>query len=105
MRTCAVYNGTCQKPITQGGYDAPIHVCIGNGGMNLTPIPSTKATWTEYQAAIYGYSTIEVNTTHLHVRIHFIPYFSHIFVMLTFVLFILSYIPIMLCTTLNFISN
>eukprot|EP01147_Barroeca_monosierra_P007619 gene7619-9881_t len=69
MRTCAVYNGTCQKPITQGGYDAPIHVCIGNGGMNLTPIPSTKATWTEYQAAIYGYSTIEVNTTHLHMQL------------------------------------
>ncbi|EGD81796.1 hypothetical protein PTSG_13240 [Salpingoeca rosetta] len=69
LRTCPVNNGTCQQPSKQGGYDAPIHVCIGNGGMGLTKIPETRAAWTEYQAYEWGYSTIDVNATHLHMQL------------------------------------
>ena len=33
--SCPVYNGTCISPKTEGEYDAPVHVGIGNGGAQL----------------------------------------------------------------------
>lgn len=70
LRTCPVVNSTCQQPSKKGGYDAPIHVCIGNGGMGLTEIPEKKADWTDYQAYEWGYSTIDVTTTSLTMRLY-----------------------------------
>eukprot|EP00056_Hartaetosiga_gracilis_P003949 m.69734 g.69734 ORF g.69734 m.69734 type:complete len:564 (-) comp11644_c0_seq1:167-1858(-) len=68
VRTCPVYNGTCMEPKTEGGYAAPIHAVIGNGGMSLTPIPTKKADWTVFQDSVWGYSTIDANSTTLHMQ-------------------------------------
>eukprot|EP00055_Hartaetosiga_balthica_P011519 m.52627 g.52627 ORF g.52627 m.52627 type:complete len:579 (+) comp7627_c1_seq1:64-1800(+) len=68
LRTCPVYNQTCMEPKTEGGFAAPIHAVIGNGGMSLTPVPEKPADWTVYQNSVWGYSTIDANATTLHMQ-------------------------------------
>jgi hypothetical protein len=63
-----VYNGTCMTPSTPGGYDAPVHAVIGNGGQSLSGLPKVRAPWDIYHANEFGYSTITAhNATVLEV--------------------------------------
>lgn len=60
--SCPVYNGTCVTPSSPGEYDAPIHVCIGNAGMDVTSINTqTKPSWVQWQSSTWGYSTLNVS--------------------------------------------
>jgi hypothetical protein len=64
QRTCPVYDGECMTP-DETGYAAPIHAVVGNGGMSLTVFPETIADWSVYQSSEFGYSTLQINGTHL----------------------------------------
>jgi len=68
MVSCAVYQESCVTPSNPGGYDAPVYVVTGNGGAPLTQLGS-EGSWIEYQASEYGYSTISVNKTALHMEL------------------------------------
>lgn len=69
LPSATVYNGTCVKPTVAGGYDAPIHAVIGNGGQSLDGVPAQRAAWDVYHASEFGYSTITAyNATTLEVR-------------------------------------
>jgi len=69
MVTCPVVNQVCHKPATPGGYDAPVYVVTGNAGQSLSPIGDT-ADWIVYQAMEFGYSTLMMNKTNLHMELH-----------------------------------
>lgn len=68
--TCPVLNATCVTTKQSDGYQAPVHAVIGNGGMDLSGLPTERAPWDVYHANEYGYSTIEIsNATHLEMRL------------------------------------
>jgi hypothetical protein len=66
VATCPVYKEECKTAPHPGGYDAPVHTVIGNGGQGITPPPAKWGAWTRYQASEWGYERILVhNATHL----------------------------------------
>ena len=61
LETCPVNNGTC---VNDG--EAPVHVVIGNGGMDLTKYPTAKSgiptpSWVRYKLANFGWNEIVVD--------------------------------------------
>jgi hypothetical protein len=69
--SCPVYKGKCVEPATPGAYAAPVHVCVGNAGQGATPIAATAPEWVLFQAAVYGYSTLNVhNATDLDLTLY-----------------------------------
>ena len=70
--SCPVYNGTCFAPKTEGGYDAPVYVGIGNGGAQLDLVGNSTNTpsWVRYQASEHGFNTIQANATTLQMLWH-----------------------------------
>lgn len=73
QKTCPMVNGACVNTTDGAGYDAPIHIVIGNAGqkiMNDMPLdPDGKpspAAFTEYHTWVHGFSMVEAhNATHL----------------------------------------
>jgi hypothetical protein len=64
--SCPMYRAICANTSDAAGYDAPIHAVIGNAGQSLTALPATKAPWSIWNDAHYGFSHITVsNATHL----------------------------------------
>jgi hypothetical protein len=70
MVTCPVLNQKCISPKHKGDYDAPVHVVTGNAGQPLTPIANATSEWVRYEASEFGYSTIQLNKTLLHMEFH-----------------------------------
>jgi len=69
--TCPVYQKKCVKASVAGGYDAPIHTIIGNGGQSLSPVPEKVTEWTKFIKSEWGYSRIHIhNATHLKMFFH-----------------------------------
>jgi len=64
--TCPVVNGTC-APAGR----APVHVCVGNGGQGLTPIPNATRTppWVVFQRSAWGFGTLEANATAMDISL------------------------------------
>jgi hypothetical protein len=69
--TCPMYKGKCVTTKDAAGYDAPIHTVVGNAGQSLTPVSLPAAPWSNYCAAKWGWSHVEVtNATHLTMRFY-----------------------------------
>jgi len=67
--TCPMYKGKCVTTKDASGYDAPIHTVIGNAGQSLTPVSLPAAPWSNYCAAKFGFSHVEIsNATHLSMK-------------------------------------
>ena len=62
-RTCAMYQEKCVR-------DGITHVLIGMAGQDLTLHPYAAKNWSMYHDEQYGYTTIFVNRTHLHLNYH-----------------------------------
>ena len=70
LETCPVNNGTC---VNDG--EAPVHVVIGNGGMDLTQYPTAKSgiptpSWVTYKLANFGWNEIVVDREKLRVDMY-----------------------------------
>lgn len=72
LTTCPVIDGACVTADKPGEYAGPIHVVIGHGGQNQTPIPSKEhmPKWGTFTANPFGFADMTAhNSTHLTVRI------------------------------------
>eukprot|EP00040_Diaphanoeca_grandis_P011444 m.58676 g.58676 ORF g.58676 m.58676 type:complete len:648 (+) comp22596_c0_seq2:141-2084(+) len=58
--TCPLYRGKCVEPKTSGGYDAPVHAVIGNGGQSLSSFPVIPEPWSRWRYKEFGFSTVTV---------------------------------------------
>lgn len=69
--TCPMYQGVCQNTTDEAGYDAPIHVVIGNGGQTLSPFPKTLPAYDVFHMHEWGFSTLEAhNATDLTMKLY-----------------------------------
>jgi hypothetical protein len=66
--SCPMYQGKCVTVKDEYGYDAPIHLIIGNAGQSLTKLPTKNASWSLWNDAHWGFSHMTIsNSTHLTV--------------------------------------
>lgn len=60
QQSCPMYKAKCVNSTDAAGYDAPVHVVIGNAGQSLTnfPPPQQRARWSVYVLTIDYICTI-----------------------------------------------
>lgn len=56
--TCPVYKGQCRTAQQPGGYDAPVHAVIGNGGMGFSKMPAKTEPWSKFVNLEWGYQRL-----------------------------------------------
>jgi hypothetical protein len=64
--TCPLSNGTC---VATG--DAPVHVCVGNAGQGITPVPDAGRTppWVAFQKAAWGFASLVATSTTMDISL------------------------------------
>ncbi len=69
-RTCPMYKGVCVSEKDAAGYDAPVHLIVGNGGQGLSTFPE----WRDFDAVQlheWGFTRLDVlNSTHLTINMY-----------------------------------
>jgi hypothetical protein len=69
-RTCAMYEGVCVTEKDDSGYDAPIHLIVGNGGQGLSDFPEWRD-FDEVQLHEWGFTKLNVvNETHMVIQMY-----------------------------------
>lgn len=64
--TCPVNNATCVTKKQPDGYDATVHVVIGNGGQTLSGCPKKPPAWQHWCGNFWGWNVLNShNATHL----------------------------------------
>jgi hypothetical protein len=70
-RTCPMVSKVCVTEKDASGYDAPIHLIVGNGGQGLSKFPEVKPAFDEMQLREWGFARLDVmNSTHLEIRFY-----------------------------------
>jgi len=66
--SCPLYHGRCVTHTDAAGYDAPIHLVVGNAGQPLDPLPVSLAPWSRWAESSWGFAHLRIaNATHLDV--------------------------------------
>jgi len=67
-QSCPMEKGKCVGEANRrpDGYDAPVHLVVGNGGQSLSRFPPLKPSYNVFQQHEWGFSVLEAhNATHL----------------------------------------